>query len=238
MVFQRSITLLIFSLSILCLDWVNRLYINSERGLSLNPKIAKTRIKYLPACLLEEYTSYFKAFPRLGGVFPRWQKWGLGGATQNIYASLLELYICFYAAISEIFTLTLLELYICFYAAISEIFTLARTQRVRGLTKCPQFKNNKKRSRLLFMAAIWQSDWRQKMILSTEWRAPFLPLSAKPFRAVFMDFTLTPPHGKCCLFQLKVSHGLMNLSLMIHSLCSQTFDWTAKCSDTDRKLPA
>lgn len=55
------------------------------------------------------------------------------------------------------------------------------------------------------------------MILSTERRAPFLPLSAKPFRAVFMDCTLTPPHGKCCLFQLKLSHGLMNPSGMRHT---------------------
>lgn len=75
------------------------------------------------------------------------------------------------------------------------------------------------------------------MILSTERRAPFLLLSLKPFRSVFMDCTLTPPHGKCCLCQLKVSHGLMNLSgmrtLSLIVLCSQTFDLTAKYSDSD-----
>lgn len=79
------------------------------------------------------------------------------------------------------------------------------------------------------------------MILSTERRAPFLLLSPKPFRSVFMDCTLTPPHGKCCLCQLKVSHGLMNLfgmrTLSLIVLCSQTFDLTAKCSDSDREPP-
>jgi len=77
----------------------------------------------------------------------------------------------------------IIYLFLCTY--LWNIYISQDTGGSGGSQSAHNSKTIKSGAGSLFMAAIWQSDWRQKMILSTERRAPFLRLSPKPFRAVF-----------------------------------------------------